>query len=375
MSTEQKTYPSQFEKVKAITDHLEAGIQVLFESDKFKQYLKTLSKFHDYSLNNTILIAMQKSDATLVAGYTAWQKRFGRQVQKGENGIRILAPTPYKKRMEVEKTDPVTGEILTNPDGTSVKETKEVLMPAFKVVNVFDVSQTDGKPLPTLGVNELTGDVAQYEMFFETLKKACPVPMGFEQIEGGAKGYFHTVENRIAIQEGMSQVQTVKTAIHEMTHQKLHSIDPTIKVDPLEPKITRNHKELKASLDKIRKTASEMITEIDEHLAALQKELGIEVLEPPSALADLQAKKEKSEKGDIFKTENKGFSEEMNLIRAMDHTCRRMAIFDIKTSIPNIEDHELKELCKKALKKMSAMTDADFAAIDLTVYEEDEENE
>ena len=182
-------------------------------------------------------------------------------------------------------------------------------MPAFKVVNVFDVSQTDGKPLPTLGVNELTGDVAQYEMFFEALKKACPVPIGFEQIAGGAKGYFHTVENRIAIQEGMSQVQTVKTAIHEMTHQKLHSIDPTIKADPLEPKLTRNHKEveaesvaftvcqhygidtgdysfayvagwshgketpeLKVSLDKIRKTASEMITEIDEHLAILQKE-------------------------------------------------------------------------------------------------------
>ena len=137
MSAEQKTYPSQFEKVKAITDQLEAGIQALFESDKFKQYLKTLSKFHDYSLNNTILIAMQKPDATLVAGYTAWQKQFGRQVQKGENGIRILAPTPYKKKMEVEKTDPVTGEILTNPDGTSVKETKEVLMPAFKVVNVW----------------------------------------------------------------------------------------------------------------------------------------------------------------------------------------------------------------------------------------------
>ena len=182
-------------------------------------------------------------------------------------------------------------------------------MPAFKVVNVFDVSQTDGKPLPTIGVNELTGDVAQYEMFFDALKKACPVPIGFEQIDGGAKGYFHTVENRIAIQEGMSQVQTIKTAIHEMTHQKLHSIDSTAKTDPAEPKLTRNHKEveaesvaftvcqhygidtsdysfayvagwshgketteLKASLDKIRKTASEMITEIDEHLTALQKE-------------------------------------------------------------------------------------------------------
>ena len=189
MSGEQKTYPSQFEKVKAITDQLEAGIQALFESEKFQQYLKTLSKFHDYSLNNTLLIAMQKPDATLVAGYTAWKKQFGRQVQKGESGIRILAPTPYKKKMEVDKTDPVTGEIIKNPDGTSAKESKEVLMPAFKVVNVFDVSQTDGKPLPTIGVNELTGDVAQYEMFFEALQKAWPVPIGFEQIDGGAEAH------------------------------------------------------------------------------------------------------------------------------------------------------------------------------------------
>ncbi len=307
--TEQKSYLSQYEKVKAITDQLEAGIQALFESEKFKQYLQTLSKFHDYSLNNTILIAMQKPDATLVAGYTTWQKQFGRQVQKGESGIRILAPTPYKKRMEVEKTDPNTGEILMNPDGSKQKETREVLMPAFKVVNVFDVSQTEGKPLPTLGVNELTGDVTQYEMFFEALKRSCPVPMCFEQIEGGAKGYFHTVENRIAIQEGMSQVQTIKTAVHEMTHQRLHSIDPTAKRDPAEPRLTRNHKEveaesvaftvcqhygidtgdysfayvagwshgketpeLKASLDKIRRTASEMITTIDGHLEVLKLE-------------------------------------------------------------------------------------------------------
>ena len=211
MSTgEQKANLSQFEKVKAITDQLEAGIQALFESDKFKQYLRTLSKFHDYSLNNTILIAMQKPDATLVAGYTAWKKSFGRQVQKGEKGIRILAPAPYKKKTEIDKTDPVTGAVLTNPDGTAIKETKEVLMPAFKVVSVFDISQTEGKPLPTIGINELTGDVAQYELFFEALKRSCPVPIEFEEIEGRANGYFHTVENRIAIQEGMSQVQTIK---------------------------------------------------------------------------------------------------------------------------------------------------------------------
>ena len=307
MNTKQKSYPSQSEKVKAITDQLEAGIQALFESDRFKQYLKTLSKFHDYSLNNTILISMQKPDATLVAGYSAWQRQFGRQVQKGESGIRILAPTPYKKKMQVDKTDPITGEPIMKADGTREKETREVLMPAFKVVNVFDVSQTDGKPLPTIGVNELTGDVAQYEMFFEALKKSCPVPMNFEQITGGAKGYFHTVENRIAIQEDMSQVQTIKTAIHEMTHQKLHSIDPNRKPDTSEPRLTRNQKELeaesvaftvcqyygidtadysfayvaswshgketselKASLDRIRQAADEMITEIDGHILELQ---------------------------------------------------------------------------------------------------------
>lgn len=303
-----KTHPSQFDKVKEITDKLEAGIQALFESETFKNYLKTLSKFHDYSLNNTILIAMQKPDATLVAGYTAWQKNFGRQVQKGEQGIRILAPTPYKKQMEVDRVDPVTRQPILNPDGSTAKELKEVMVPAFKVVNVFDVSQTDGRPLPTIGVDELTGNVSNYEMFFEALKKACPVPISFEDIPSGAKGYYHTVDQRIALQEGMSEVQTVKTLIHEIAHQKLHSIDP--KELPLEePRLTRNAKEveaesvaytvaqhygietsdysfayiagwsqgkdtpeLKASLDRIRKAADEMITAIDDHIMYLQQE-------------------------------------------------------------------------------------------------------
>lgn len=314
-----KTYPSQFEKVKEITDRLEAGIQAIFESEAFKNYLKTLSKFHDYSLNNTILIAMQKPDATLVAGYTAWQKNFGRQVQKGETGIRILAPTPYKKQMEVDRVDPVTKQLILNPDGSTAKDLKEIMVPAFKVVSVFDVSQTDGKPLPTIGVNELTGDVQQYEMFFKALKRACPVPIGFEQIDSGAKGYYHTVDHRIALQEGMSQVQTIKTLIHEMAHQKLHSIDPK-ELPPEEPRLTRNAKEveaeaiaytvaqhygietsdysfayiagwsqgketpeLKASLDRIRKAADEMITAIDDHIMYLQQEKGIEVTPEPPA--------------------------------------------------------------------------------------------
>lgn len=303
-----KAYSTQFEKVKEITDKLEAGIQALFESDTFRNYLKTLSKFHDYSLNNTILIAMQKPNATLVAGYTAWQKNFGRQVQKGETGIKILAPTPYKKQMEVDRIDPYTGLAVLNPDGSTAKELKEIMVPAFKVVSVFDVSQTDGKPLPSLGVNELTGDVQQYDMFFEALNRVCPVPVGFEQIESGAKGYYHTVDQRIALQDGMSQVQTVKTMIHEMAHQKLHAIDPK-ELPPDEPRLTRNAKEveaeavaytvaqhygietsdysfayiagwshgketpeLKASLDRIRVAADEMITSIDEQFISIRRQ-------------------------------------------------------------------------------------------------------
>lgn len=301
---------TQYDCVKEITDQLEAEIENLFNSDQYKQWLTTMSRFHDYSLNNTLLIAMQKPDAILVAGYTTWKNQFGRQVNKGEKGIRILAPTPYKKKVEVDKTDPNTGEILKNPDGSNQKEIQEVLCPAFKVVSVFDVSQTDGRELPSLGVNELTGDVEQYEMFFEALKRTCPVPMEFEQISSGAKGYYHQIEQRIAIQEGMSQIQTVKTAIHEMAHQKLHAIDPNLKKSEQNlENISRGGKEveaesvaytvcqhygidtsdysfayiagwsqgketpeLKASLNTIRKAASEMINDIDGHMKELLQE-------------------------------------------------------------------------------------------------------
>lgn len=301
---------TRYDRVKEITDQLEAGIENLFNSDQYKQWLTTMSRFHDYSLNNTLLIAMQKPDATLVAGYTTWKNQFGRQVNKGEKGIRILAPTPYKKKVEVDKTDPNTGEILKNLDGSNQKEIQDVLCPAFKVVSVFDVSQTDGRELPSLGINELTGDVEQYKMFFEALKRTCPVPMEFEQISSGAKGYYHQIEQRIAIQEGMSQIQTVKTAIHEMAHQKFHAIDPNLKKSEQNlENISRGGKEveaesvaytvcqhygidtsdysfayiagwskgketpeLKASLDTIRKAASEMINDIDGHMKLLLQE-------------------------------------------------------------------------------------------------------
>lgn len=300
---------TQYQKVKEITNQLEQGIQELFQSEKYMEWLRTMSKFHDYSLNNTLLIAFQKPDATLVAGYTAWQKQFGRQVQKGEKAIKILAPAPYKEKVEMEKIDPDTQKPVLDKEGKPVMEVQEVKRPAFKVVNVFDVSQTDGKEIPSLGVNELTGDVQEYETFFEALKRTSPVPMGFEQIESGAKGYYHQLEQRIAIQEGMSQIQTIKTAIHEMAHQRLHAIDPLDEKSEI-VKQTRSSKEveaesvaytvcqhygidtsdysfayvagwshgketpeLKASLNTIRKAANEMITEIDSHITEINKEM------------------------------------------------------------------------------------------------------
>lgn len=213
------------QQVREITDKLEQGIKELFESERFKEYLRTMSKFYHYSFSNTLLIAMQKPEATYVAGYTSWQRNFDRQVMKGEKGIKILAPAPYKAKEEREKIDPSTQKPVLDADGKTVTETVEVMRPAFKVVSVFDISQTDGKELPDIIVDELSGSVENYAAFFEALKQESPVPISFEDIPGGAKGYFSPVENRIAIQEGMSEIQTIKTAIHEIAHAKLHSID------------------------------------------------------------------------------------------------------------------------------------------------------
>lgn len=213
------------QQVREITDKLEQGIKELFESEKFKEYLTTMSKFYHYSFNNTLLIAMQKPEATYVAGYTSWKKNFGRQVRAKEHGIRILAPAPYKTKQEMEKIDPATQKPILDKDGKPVTETVEVMRPSFKVVSVFDVSQTDGRDLPDIVVDELKGSVENYAAFFEALKQESPVPIAFEDIPGGAKGYYHPSELRIAIQEGMSEIQTIKTAIHEIAHAKLHAVD------------------------------------------------------------------------------------------------------------------------------------------------------
>ncbi|NBJ83785.1 DUF4316 domain-containing protein [bacterium 1XD42-94] len=295
------------EKLKEITDRLEQGITELFDSERYKEYLQVMSKFHNYSFNNTLLIAMQKPDASLIAGFNAWKNNFGRNVMRGEKGIRILAPSPYKIRQEVEKKDPQTGKTVIGKDGKPVTETKEIQIPAYKVVAVFDVSQTEGRELPSISANELTGDVEQYEDFFAALEKTSPVPMGFEKIEGTAHGYYHLEEKRIAIDEGMSQLQNLKTAIHEIAHAKLHDIDLNAPEQPDRPdrrtrevqaesiaytvcqhygldtsdysfgyvagwSSGRELAELKISLETIRATAAEIINTIDGHFAELQKE-------------------------------------------------------------------------------------------------------
>lgn len=199
------------DKVKEITARLEQGIQAIFDSDRYKEFLTAMSKFHDYSLNNTILIAMQGGN--LVKGYSQWQKEFDRHVKSGEKGIKIFAPAPYKVKKLVDKIDPDTRKPILDSEGKTVKEEKEVTVPAFKVVTVFDISQTEGKEFPDLSVKPLLADVEQYEDFFAALEKASPVPIAFEQITNGANGYFSLTDKRIAIKEGVSELQAVKTVV------------------------------------------------------------------------------------------------------------------------------------------------------------------
>ncbi|MEK8159400.1 YodL domain-containing protein [Clostridioides difficile] len=296
------------EKLKEITDRLEQGIAELFDSERYREYLKVMSKFHNYSFNNTLLIAMQKPDASLVAGFSAWKNNFGRNVMKGQKGIKIIAPSPFKIRQEVEKIDPHTQKPIIGKDGKPVTEEKEIKIPAYKVVSVFDVSQTEGKELPDIAVDELTGDVDRYKDFFAALEKTSPVPIAFEHIEGGSHGYYHLEDKRIAINEGMSELQTLKTAIHEIAHAKLHDIDLNAPKDEQQPRVDRRTREveaesvaytvcqhygldtsdysfgyvagwssgrelseLKSSLETIRSAAAEIINSIDENLAELQK--------------------------------------------------------------------------------------------------------
>ena len=305
------------ERMKEITDRLETGIQELFESERYKAYLTTMSKFHSYSFNNTLLIAMQGGQ--LVAGYNKWRDDFHRNVKKGEKAIKILVPAPFKAKKEVQKLD-AQGRPVMGKDGKPVTEVQEIQVPAFKIVSVFDVSQTEGEPLPSIGVEELTGSVERYGEFFKALEQTSPVPIGFEDIPSGSHGYYHLTEKRIAIQEGMSELQTLKTAIHEIAHSKLHAIDPEapaieqadrpdsrtreVQAESVAYAVCQHYgldtsdysfgyvagwssgkdlKELKASLETIRATAHELITTIDGHLAQLQKERQAQQEQPQAA--------------------------------------------------------------------------------------------
>ena len=306
------------DRMREIVDSIENGIKELFESDKYQQYLSTMSRFHRYSVNNTMLIYMQRPDATHVAGFNKWRDQFGRNVLKGEKGIRIIAPTPYKKKVEEIKTDPETNAPMLDADGKAIIEEKEVRIPMFKVVSVFDVSQTAGKPLPQLAA-DLSGNVQQYEVFMEALRRASPVPMEIKPVARDTDGFFSIKAQSITIRAGMSEVQTVCAAVHEIAHAKLHDYEhmteladggETILVPGEKSRNTeeveaesisyavcqyygietgensfgyiatwskgKELKELRASLETINKTASELITDIDRHFAEICKERGID---------------------------------------------------------------------------------------------------
>ena len=322
------------ERLQEITAGIEQGIKELFESEKYMRYLSVMSKFHRYSVNNTMLIYMQRPDATLVAGFNKWKNQFERHVKKGEHGITIIAPTPYKKKIEEMKRDPDTHAPILDADGKAVMEEKEIEIPMFRPVKVFDVSQTDGKPLPELA-STLSGSVQNYEAFMEALRRSAPVPLSVEPMAANMDGYFSPDQQRIAIRAGMSEVQTVSAAVHEIAHSKLHNYakaqEEAARAGDKEPpkKKDRNTEEveaesisyavcqyygiqtgensfgyianwsqgkelpeLRASLETINKAAGELIADIDRHYKVICKERGIDLTAQPEQAAPQQATEE-----------------------------------------------------------------------------------
>lgn len=317
---------SNKDRLKEITASIEDGIKDLFQSDKYMQYLRTMSRFHKYSVNNVMLIHLQRPDATLVAGFNKWKDQFSRSVMKGEKGIKIIAPTPFKKKIEEQKLDPDTRIPVYDADGKAVMEEKTVQIPMYKVVSVFDVSQTDGKPLPQLA-SDLQGNVQNYAVFMEALKRSAPVPISLEAMSPDMDGFFSPDDQRIAIREGMSEVQTVSAAVHEIAHSKLHNYEKaqeqTVAGDETAASVKKKDRnteeveaesisyavcayygiatgenslgyianwsqnkelpELRASLETINKTASGLITDIDRNYAVILKERGLDKVEPEQA--------------------------------------------------------------------------------------------
>ena len=310
---------SSRDRLKDITASIENGIKELFQSESYAQYLQTMSRFHHYSVNNQVLIHMQKPDATLVAGFNKWKNQFGRNVIKGEHGIKIIAPTPFKKKIEQEKLDPDTQLPMLDADGKIITEEKTIQIPMYKPVTVFDVSQTEGKPLPQLA-HELSGNVANYDVFMEALRRSSPVPISIEVMGGGMDGYFDLEHQDIAIRKGMSEVQTVSAVIHEMAHALLHN--RTKDTEEKTPELSRSTEEVQAesisyavcayygiatgensfgyivswskdktlpelreSLEVISKTADGLISDIDRHYAEILKEREAELIAAEPAMA------------------------------------------------------------------------------------------
>ena len=310
---------SNRDRLKEITASIEDGIKELFQSETYAQYLQTMSRFHHYSVNNQVLIHMQKPDATLVAGFNKWKNQFGRNVIKGEHGIKIIAPTPFKKKIEQEKLDPDTQLPMLDEDGKIITEEKTIQIPMYKPVTVFDVSQTEGRPLPQLA-HDLSGNVANYDVFMEALRRSSPVPISIEVMRGGMDGYFDLEHQDIAIRKGMSEVQTVSAVIHEMAHALLHN--RTIDTEEKTPEISRSAEEVQAesisyavcayygiatgensfgyiaswskdktlpelreSLEVISKTADGLINDIDGHYAEILKEREAELIASEPAMA------------------------------------------------------------------------------------------
>jgi len=296
------------ERLKDITDSIEKGIQELFQSDKYARYLQTMSRFHKYSVNNQILIHLQKPDASLLAGFSKWRDQFGRSVNKGEKGIKIIAPAPYKKTIEKEKLDPDTKLPILDDDGKVVVEEKEIKIPIFKPVTVFDISQTDGKPLPQI-ISNLIGSVENYDVFVEALRRSSPVPIDFKTIDNNTDGYFSPNDQRITIREGMSEIQTVSAIVHEIAHAKIHNpilFEELPEQNQIKSRRTQEVEaesisyavcsyygietsqnsfgyiavwskdktlsELRDSLETINAASSELITDIDHHYAEITKE-------------------------------------------------------------------------------------------------------
>ena len=320
--------PTNRERLQQITAGIEQGIKELFESEKYMRYLSVMSRFHRYSVNNTLLIYMQKPDATLVAGYNKWKNQFERHVKRGEHGITIIAPTPFKKKIEEQKLDPDTKAPILDAEGKAVMEEREVEIPMFRPVKVFDVSQTDGKPLPELA-STLSGNVQNYEAFMEALRRSAPVPLSVEPMAANMDGFFSPDQQRIAIRAGMSEVQTVSAAVHEIAHSKLHNYakaqEEAARAGDKEPpkKKDRNTEEveaesisyavcqyygiqtsensfgyianwsqgkelpeLRASLETINKAAGELIADIDRHYKVICKERGIDLTAAPEPQRD-----------------------------------------------------------------------------------------